>query len=316
MQQHGGSYMRWIIGIVVVVVIAILGYQYFGGPRDVDVAGQVEEGADQAAQDTEEAAEATGQAAEEAVEGAGQTTEETAEEATTGAGQAVGEAQETAEQAGESAEESAEQAAAGAEQATEEAAEATQEAADQAQQTAEQATAGAQQATDEAAEATQETAEQAAEETQQATEQAAEATDEAAQATEEAAEATTAGAQETLTEAQSAALTVGDVNLGERVTAALQDARASLEGVTDAESARAAVPALTEINTQLEDLSSTVGQLPEDAKKILADLLRGDVTELKTLGGDVTSQEGVGDVLNPVLEPIMAKLDSWAQQPA
>jgi hypothetical protein len=56
--------------------------------------------------------------------------------------------------------------------------------------------------------------------------------------------------------------------------------------------------------------------LPEDAKKILADLLRGDVTELKTLAGNVTSQEGVGDVLNPVLEPIMAKLDSWAQQPA
>ncbi|HYZ26367.1 MAG TPA: hypothetical protein VE592_04490 [Geminicoccaceae bacterium] len=279
--------MRWIIGIVVVVVIAILGYQYFGGTGDVDVAGQVEEGAEQAAQEVEEAAEATGQAVEEAVEGAGDTAQETTEEATTGAGQAAGEAQDTAEQAAETTRQTAEQAGETAQESAGQAADTTEEAAGDVAGTAEQAT-------------------------DQASEQASAATE---SATEQAGEA--AGAvEERLTEAQTAALTVGDVNVGERLTDVLQDATASLEGVTDAGSAEAAVPALTEINTQLEDLSSTVGQLPEDAKKILADLLRGDVTELKTLADNVTSKQGVGDVLNPVLEPIMAKLDSWAQQPA
>jgi hypothetical protein len=40
------------------------------------------------------------------------------------------------------------------------------------------------------------------------------------------------------------------------------------------------------------------------------------VAELKTLADNVTGQEGVGEVVTPALEPIMAKLDSWAQQPA
>ena len=34
--------MRWVIGILVVVVLVILGYQYFGGTRGVDVAEQAQ----------------------------------------------------------------------------------------------------------------------------------------------------------------------------------------------------------------------------------------------------------------------------------
>jgi hypothetical protein len=305
--------MRWIIGIVVVVVIAILGYQYFGGTRDVDVAGQVEESAEQAPQETEESAEATGQAAEEAVEGAGQEVEETAEEATTGAGRAVGEAQETAEQAAETTQDTAEETTTAAGQAAGEAQETAEQATETTQETAEQAGETAQQSAGQAADTAGPAAGDVAGATEEATD---EMTEEVTTATESTAEQATGAVEESLTEAQTAALTVGDVNLGERLTNVLQDAEASLEGVTDAESAQAAVPALTEINTQLEDLSGPVGQLPEEAKKILADFLRDNVTELKTLADTATSQQGVGEVLNPVLEPIMAKLDSWAQQPA
>jgi hypothetical protein len=253
--------MRWIIGIVVVAVIVILGYRYFGGTGGVDVAEQVKQGAQQAAEATQEAAEATGQAVEEAADQAAEATQEAAQQA-----------QETADQA----------------------AEATQEAAQQAQESAEQAAAGA----------------------RQAAEQAAEATQEAAQATQEVAEGAAAGAQETLTEAQTAALTVGDVNVGQQLTDIVGDAEESLQGITDAASAEAAVPALTDLNTQLEKLSATVNQLPEDAKKVLADVLGDRVTELKALADSVTSKEGVGAVLTPVLGPIMAKLEDWAHQPA
>jgi hypothetical protein len=300
--------MRWIIGIVIVVVLAILGYQYFGA-RDMDVAEQAQEGAQQAGQQAEEATEATGQAAEETAEQAGDATQETAEEAATGAQQATEEAAEATEGAADQAQQTGEQAAEGAQQATEEAAEDTEE-------TAEQPAAGAQQATEEAAEGTEETAEQAAGGAQQATEEAAGATEQAAEATQEAGEGTAAGAQETLTEAQTAALTVGDVNVGQQLTEIVGNTEESLKGVTDVASAEAAVPALNDINAQLEKLAAPVGQLPEDAKKVLADVLGDRVTELKTLADSVTSREGVGAVLTPVLEPIMAKLDSWAQQPA
>jgi hypothetical protein len=172
--------------------------------------------------------------------------------------------------------------------------------------------------------AVEEAAEQAAEATQEAGEQAQATAEQAAavaeQATEEAVEETAAGAQqaveEALTEAQSAALTVGDVNVGEQLTEIVQNAKGTLEGITDVQSAEAAVPTLNDINARLETLSATVDQLPEAAKKVLADVLSKRVTELKTLAESVTSQEGVGAVVTPALEPIMAKLDDWARQPA
>jgi hypothetical protein len=267
--------MRWVIGIIVVVVLVILGYQYFGD-RGVDVAEQApgtEEGAG-----TEQGADVA-QPADQAAEDAGQAGEE-------------------------------------AETATEQAGQAGQQAAEQAQDTAEQAAAGAQQATEEAAQATEEAAQQA----QEATDQAAETPQEAAEATAEGPEEPAAGAQqaaeETLTEAQTAALTVGDVNVGEQLTDVMQNTEETLQGITDAQSAEAAVPKLNDINARLEELSGPVGQLPEDAKKVLADVLGKRVTELKTMADKLTAQEGVGDVVRPALEPIMAKLEDWSRAPA
>jgi membrane-associated HD superfamily phosphohydrolase len=288
--------MRWLIGIVVVVVIAILGYQYFGA-RDIDVAEQVEQGAEQAGEAADQAATEAEQATEEAAEA----TEQAADQAAETAGQAATEAEQAAEATGEAAE----RAASEAEQATEQAAEATQQAGEQAEETAEQAAAGAEQATEQAAEATEEAADRAAA-----------ATEQAADAAQEAAGAAAGAAEEALTEAQTAALTVGDVNVGQQLTDILQNAEQSLQGITDAQSAEAAVPKLNEINTQLEELAGPVGQLPEDAKKVLSDLLRERLAELKTLADDVTGRQGVGEVVRPALEPIIAKLDSWAQQPA
>ena len=119
-----------------------------------------------------------------------------------------------------------------------------------------------------------------------------------------------------MTEAQTAALTVGDVNVGEQLTDVMQNTEETLQGITDAASAQAAVPKLNEINTQLEKISGTVDQLPADAKKVLADVLGERVTELKTLADKLAGQAGVGDVVKPALEPIIAKLEGWAQAPA
>jgi chromosome segregation ATPase len=278
--------MRWVIGILVAVVLVIIGYQYFGSRRGVEVA-------EQAAQKTEETAKAAGQAVEKAGEQAAETTQKAAE----------------ATQEAEQAQKTAEQAATGAQQATEQSAE-----------TAQQATQEAQQATKQAAEATQGAAQQAteqaqgaAQQAQQATKQAAEATQEAAQATQGAAEATAEGA---LTEAQTAALTVGNVNLGEQVNGIATNLETTLKGVTDAQSAQAAVPKLKDINAKLEQLSGTVTQLPGDGKKVLADVLSKRVAGLKTLAAEVAAKPGVGTVVKPELDAVIAKLEDWARQPA
>jgi hypothetical protein len=246
--------MRWVIGIVVVAVLVVLGYQYFG-PGSEQIAEQAEQPAEPATETAEPAETTEPEPAEQAAETAEQATEEAAE--------ATGEAADTAEEAAETAE-----------QATEEAAEATGEAA--------------------------ETAEQAAGTAEQAT---GEATGEMAEAAEELAQS-------------SAALVVGDIDLGKELTGVVDRTSAALSGITDAASAEAALPALNEARTKLDDLTPTVEQLPDNAKETLAGAVSGMLPELRTLVDKVNGMEGAGEVVKPAVEPIMAKLDAWAKQPA
>jgi small-conductance mechanosensitive channel len=217
--------MRWVIGIVVVAVLVVLGYQYFG-PGSEQIAEQPEQPAEPATETAEPAETTEPEPAEQAAE--------TAEQATEEAAQATGEAAETAEQAADTAE------------------------------TAEQAT--------------------------------GEAAEELAQS--------------------SAALVVGDIDLGKELTGVVDRTSAALSGITDAASAEAALPALNEARTKLDDLTPTVEQLPEDAKATLASAVGGMLPELRTLVDQVNGIEGVGEVVKPAVEPIMAKLDAWAKQPA
>jgi hypothetical protein len=280
--------MRWVIGILVVVVLVIIGYQYFGD-RGVDVAEQPEVGVTDEAQVTEEPAEEPPAEVAEPAEPVPQETEQAAEEP-------AGAVEETTEEAAEATEETAEQAATATEETAEEA-----------------ATAAGEQPAETAGDVATETEEAAEPAPGQLAQQAEQATEEV---TEEGTEPAPGVAQEEVTEAQMAALVVGDVNVGEQVTGAVQNVEEALQGITDAQTAEAAVPQLNAVNTRLEELSTTVDQLPDDAKKVLADVLNERVAELKTLAADVTAQEGVGEVVNPALEQIIAKLEDWSQQPA
>lgn len=219
--------MRWLITVVVIAIIAFVGYRYFYTDEGQQVAQQVEETAGEAAQAVEETAEE----AAEAVEGA----------------------------------------------------------------------------TDQAADA----AEQAAESTEQATESTEQAVDEAADTAQQAAESATESAEQSM-----AALTVDGVNLGEEIGTTVSDATSALEGITDKASAEAALPSLQGVESKLDELSSKVEQLPQQAKEALASLLDDSLPELKELASKVEGIEGVGEVVKPTLDGIMAKLDAWAQQPA
>lgn len=70
--------VRWIVGLVVVVVIVIVGWRYFGG---TEVAQQAEQAAQQAAGQAQQAAQQAGEAAQQA----GQAAQQAAEQAAAGA---------------------------------------------------------------------------------------------------------------------------------------------------------------------------------------------------------------------------------------
>jgi hypothetical protein len=234
--------MRWLVTVVVIAIIAFLGYRYFYTEEGQQVAEQVEETAQEAAQAVEETAEE----ATEAVEG-------------------------DADRAGDTAE-----------QAADEATESTEQAADE-------TTAAVEGATDQAAESTEQAADEAADSAEQMAESAEDAT---------------------------AALTVDGVNLGEEVGTTVSDAASALEGITDKASAEAALPSLQAVETRLDELGADVEKLPQHAKEALASLLDDSLPELQDLVTKVEGMEGVGEVVKPTLDGIMAKLDAWAQQPA
>jgi chromosome segregation ATPase len=234
--------MRWLVTVVVIAIIAFVGYRYFYTEEGQQVAEQVEETAQEAAQAVEE----------------------------------------TAEEATEAVEGDADQAADTAEQAADEATQSTERAADE-------ATAAVEGATDQAAESTEQAADEAADSAEQMAESAEDAT---------------------------AALTVDGVNLGEEVGTTVSDAASALEGITDKASAEAALPSLQAVETRLDELGADVEKLPQHAKEALASLLDDSLPELQDLVTKVEGMEGVGEVVKPTLDGIMAKLDAWAQQPA
>ena len=182
------------------------------------------------------------------------------------------------------------------------------------QEMAERATGSAtqptEQATGAASKAAQQTTETAKETTQQTTEAAKEATQQAtgaaSQATQQAPEAASQAATSV------ANLTVGNVNLSDRITTFFDDAKKTLEGVTDAKSAEAARPKLQELAANLDQISGLAGQLPADGKQAFTGMVNKVVPTLRPLIDKVLAMPGVGEVLQATLEPMKAKLQAMA----
>jgi hypothetical protein len=107
-------------------------------------------------------------------------------------------------------------------------------------------------------------------------------------------------------------LVVGDVNLGQEVTGALASATTTLNGVTDAASAQAALPKLTEVGSKLDQLGGLVGQLPAEGKSALAALINGALPDLEALIAKVSEISGVGAVIKPAADAMVAKLKAMA----
>jgi hypothetical protein len=108
-------------------------------------------------------------------------------------------------------------------------------------------------------------------------------------------------------------LKVGDVDLGERVTTFFDGAQETLQGITDAASAQAALPKLEEMRTNVDQMSDLADQLPSEGKQALAGRVSSAMPALLELIDKMMAIPGVSDVLKPVVDPMRAKLESLAQ---
>jgi hypothetical protein len=123
-------------------------------------------------------------------------------------------------------------------------------------------------------------------------------------------------AQEPAPPAQSQSVTVGGVDIKNTIGDSLSDLRTSLQGVTDVASARAVLPKLEAARTQIDRVSSLVGQLTPDQRKVVAAVVAPAMPAINRLTDKVLEIPGVGDVLRPTIDPVKTKLADLSGQPS
>jgi len=100
--------------------------------------------------------------------------------------------------------------------------------------------------------------------------------------------------------------------LSGNVTGMFNSASETLGGITDLDSATAAVPGLEELGGQVAGLPDMFDKVPEAARGPLQGVVSEGLGSLQPIIDKVMAIPGVGSVLGPILEPIMETLGGLA----
>jgi Bacterial protein of unknown function (DUF937) len=111
-------------------------------------------------------------------------------------------------------------------------------------------------------------------------------------------------------------LVVGGVDVKNTLGDSIADMRTSLQSVTDVDSARGALPKLEAARSQIDKVSSLVGQLTPDQRRTVAGLVAPAMPTINRLADKVLEMPDVGDVLKPTVDPMKTKLAELAGQPS
>jgi hypothetical protein len=103
-------------------------------------------------------------------------------------------------------------------------------------------------------------------------------------------------------------LTVGGLDTGRQVTDSVTNLRTALGGITDAASARAALPKLQEVTAQIDKVDGLLGQLSPEQRKVLAGMVNPLMPSLNQLFDKVLAIPGVAELLKPTIDALRAKL--------
>jgi hypothetical protein len=95
-------------------------------------------------------------------------------------------------------------------------------------------------------------------------------------------------------------------------TATVASLQQTLASVTDAASARAAEGKLREAAAQVDKASGAIAAMPEAVRKTVAANARPAVSKLQEQVVKVLAIPGVAEILKPILDPMMTKLNAIA----
>ncbi len=123
------------------------------------------------------------------------------------------------------------------------------------------------------------------------------------------------GTETAVKEATSSAtgLVVDGVDVNGQVTSAFEGLKTTLGSITDAASAQAALPKLQDAVTSVDGLSAIAAKLSPEQRTMLAGLISAGLPTLKDLIAKVLAIPGVGDVVKPVADTLLAKIEALAK---
>jgi len=113
-------------------------------------------------------------------------------------------------------------------------------------------------------------------------------------------------------DAMPAGIDLGKISDG--LDGSIATATDALSGISDVESAKAALPALESANETLSGLSETINRLPDAAKGPLGSIVSGSLGSIKPVIEKAQSLPGVGEVITPLVTPLLETLESLAAQ--
>jgi hypothetical protein len=88
----------------------------------------------------------------------------------------------------------------------------------------------------------------------------------------------------------------------------VNDWYAALSGIKDGATAQAGLSALNKASSEFDQLAGLVGQLPPDARKLLADTITSIRPNIADLMDRVLAIPGVAAIIKPATDAISAKL--------
>lgn len=104
-------------------------------------------------------------------------------------------------------------------------------------------------------------------------------------------------------------LSLGGMNIGDQFNDTISGVQTSLGSVTDVDSARAALEGLQASDAGLGKIGDLMASAPAEAKSGVAGLATTAIGTLRPMIDKVLEIPGVGDVLRPVLDSVLARLE-------
>jgi hypothetical protein len=98
------------------------------------------------------------------------------------------------------------------------------------------------------------------------------------------------------------------LDLEKNLGSAMGAVTTSLGGITDVDSAKAAIPSLTEATGQLGSLGGLFAKLPEAARGPITKIVSDNMQGIQDMVTKVASIPGVGELIKPVVEKLSAAL--------